>query len=270
MNFSGLGRFFVVDVFEQVEEELRSDRYKRLARTWLPVVGGVLLIALIAALSWWGWDSWQTSKADKASVAYDRGLESLAANNPIGADAAFVQAVKEGNGAYKALALQQRAQIALDANRIPDAIALLDEAADAIRDPILADFAALKAAWLVMDTNASLADIEGRLEPLTGDKRPYRFDAREALAMARLQYGQTAEARQALVLLKNDLDTPQAVGQRAGVAIEAIDAGVAANIKGITDRMATLPPPAAAPAVGAQPQGPAQAAPAPQAPPASQ
>ena len=25
----------MVDVFEQVEEELRSDRYKRLARTWL-------------------------------------------------------------------------------------------------------------------------------------------------------------------------------------------------------------------------------------------
>ena len=92
----------MVDVFEQVEEELRSDRYKRLARTWLPVAGGVLLVALVAALAFWGWDSWQTSKADKASVAYDRGLESLEANNPIGADAAFIQAAKDGNGAYKA------------------------------------------------------------------------------------------------------------------------------------------------------------------------
>ena len=67
----------MVDVFEQVEEELRSDRYKRLARTWLPVAGGVILVALIAALAFWGWDSWQTSKADKASVAYDRGLVSI-------------------------------------------------------------------------------------------------------------------------------------------------------------------------------------------------
>ncbi|WP_374596626.1 tetratricopeptide repeat protein [Brevundimonas sp.] len=267
----------MVDVFEQVEEELRSDRYKRLARTWLPVVGGVLLIALIAALSWWGWDSWQTSKADKASVAYDRGLDSLEAGNPIGADAAFVQAAKEGNGAYKALALQMRAQIAVDANRIPDAIRHLDDAAKATRDPILSDIAALKAAWLVMDTNASLADVEGRLEPLTGDKRPYRYDAREALAMARLQAGQTAEARQALVLLKNDLDAPQPVIQRAGAVVEAIDGGVAANLSALLQTMRNLPAPVATPPAGAPGSAPAAApapapapAQAPQAAPASQ
>ena len=129
----------MVDVFDQVEEELRSDRYKRLARTWLPVAGGVLLVALIAALAWWGWQKMETAKADKASVAYQRGLESLEANNPVGADAAFTQAADEGNAAYKALALQHRAGIAVQQNRIPDAVELLDEAAGATRDPLLAD-----------------------------------------------------------------------------------------------------------------------------------
>ena len=57
----------MVDVFEQVEEELRSDRYKRLARTWLPVAGVVLVVALVAALGWWGWDSLNSSKAAKAA-----------------------------------------------------------------------------------------------------------------------------------------------------------------------------------------------------------
>ena len=82
----------MVDVFDQVEEELRSDRYKRLARTWLPVAGGVLLVALIAALAWWGWQKMETSKAAKASIAYERGLESLESDNLVGAEAAFVQA----------------------------------------------------------------------------------------------------------------------------------------------------------------------------------
>ena len=67
----------MVDVFEQVEEELRSDRYKRMARTWLPIVAGLLVVALVAALAWWGWQSYQTNQADKASAAYDRGMEAL-------------------------------------------------------------------------------------------------------------------------------------------------------------------------------------------------
>ena len=156
----------MVDVFDQVEEELRSDRYKRLARTWLPPVLGVLLLALIAALGFWGWQTWQTSKADKASAAYERGMEAMQANNPVTARAAFVQAAREGNAAYRIMALQQQAEIALIENRKPEALALLDEAAKASRDPLLSDAPALKAAWLAMDT-ASLADLEERLEPLT-------------------------------------------------------------------------------------------------------
>ena len=255
----------MVDVFEQVEEELRSDRYKRLARTWLPVAGGVLLVALIAALAFWGWDSWQTSKADKASIAYDRGMESMAANNPVGADAAFAQAAKDGNGAYKAMALMQRANIALDANRVPDAIARFDEAAKASGDPLLRDAAVLKAAWLAMDSE-TLAQIEARLEPIAKDDRPFSPFALEALAMARLQHGQTAPAREAFVLLKNGLDTPQVISQRADLAIAAIDSGAAANLAAIIRAQAALP--VAAPA---QPAAPAQSgAPAPAAPAAAQ
>lgn len=242
----------MVDVFEQVEEELRSDRYKRLARTWLPVVGGVLLVSLIAALAFWGWDSWQTSKADKASLHYDRGLESLEANNPVGADAAFIQAAKEGNGAYRSMALQQRAAIALAGNRVDEAIGYLDEAARAARDPLLSDPAALKAAWLAMDTE-TLEQIEARLEPIARDGRPFSAFALEALAMARLQHGQVAPAREALVLLKNGLDTPEIVTQRADLAIATIDAGGAATLASITRAQANIPAAPAAPVVPAAP-----------------
>ena len=250
----------MVDVFEQVEEELRSDRYKRLARTWLPVAGGVLLVALIAALAFWGWDSWQTSKADKASVAYDRGMQSMQANNPVGADAAFTQAAKEGNGAYKALALMARAGIAVDANRIPDAIKLFDEAAKASRDPLFHDAAVLKAAWLAMDSE-TLPQIEARLTPIAEDDRPFSPFAVEALAMARLQHGQAPAAREALVLLKNGLDTPDIVAQRADIAIAAIDSGAVANLSAIVRAQAALPA-APPPAAAAQPGAPPAAAPA--------
>lgn len=249
----------MVDVFDQVEEELRSDRYKRLARTWLPVAGGVLLVALIAALAWWGWQKMETSKADKASIAYQRGLESLESNNLVGADAAFVQAADEGNAAYKALALQHRAGIAVQQNRIPAAVELFDEAAGASRDPLLSDGAAYKAALLLMDT-ASLEDVQARLEPLIEEGRPFRAFAREALAMAQLQHGKTAEARSSLVVLKNSLDTPREISQRAELALASIDDGTAANIAAILGAMAPLEAAAAADRAPAAP--PAAAAPA--------
>ena len=249
----------MVDVFEQVEEELRSDRYKRLARTWLPVAGGVLLVALIAALAFWGWDSWQTSRADKASLAYDRGLEALQANNPVTADAAFKQAAEEGNGAYKAMALMHRSGIALEAGRDAEALTLMDEAAKASRNPLIADLAAYKAALLAMDT-ASLEDVQRRLEPLAREGRPLAAYAQEAQALVLVQNGQGAQAKDILIVLKNGLETPEDIKQRAELVLASIDGGSVANIQAIVAAMRNLPPepaPTAAPSAAAPPAQPA-------------
>jgi hypothetical protein len=255
-----LGRRFVVDVFEQVEEELRSDRYKRMARTWLPIGAGLLVVALVAALGWWGWQSYVTNQADKASAAYDRGMEALQANNPSGADAAFAEAAESGNGAYKALALMQQAGIAVTANKTQDAVKLFDDAAKAAGDPIIADAAAIKAAFLLMDT-ASLEDIQKRLEPLAADKRPLHAFAQEAQAMALLQHGKTAEARQIFVQLQLGQNVPDDVRQRAQAGVQAVDSGTAPALADIVRAAVALPAPAAAPAAAAAPAQ-AEAAPA--------
>jgi len=248
----------VVDVFEQVEEELRSDRYKRMARTWLPIGAGLLAVALVAALGWWGWQSYVTNQADKASAAYDRGMEALQANNPSGADTAFAEAAKSGDGAYKALALMQQAGIAVSANKTQDAVKLFDDAAKAAGDPIIADAAAIKAAFLLMDT-APLEDIQKRLTPLADDKRPLHAFAQEALAMAQLQHGKTAEARQAFVQLQLGQDVPDDIRQRAQAGVQAIDSGTAGGLAAIVRAAVALPAPAATPAVAAPAAAPAPA-----------
>jgi hypothetical protein len=256
-----LGRRFVVDVFEQVEEELRSDRYKRMARTWLPIGAGLLVVALVAALGWWGWQSYMTNQADKASAAYDRGMIALQADNPSGADAAFAEAAKSGNGAYKALALMQQAGIAVTANKTEDAVKLFDDAAKAAGDPIIADAAAIKAAFLLMDT-APLADIQKRLEPLANDKRPLHAFAQEAQAMALLQHGKTAEARQIFVQLQLGQNVPDDIRQRAQAGVQVVDSGTAAGLAAIVRAAVALPTPAVAAAQSPAAPAPAEAAPA--------
>lgn len=217
-----------------------------MARRWLPVVGAVLAVALAVALAWWGWDSWQTSRANQGSVAYDRGMEALEAGNPTGADTAFAEAAKVGNGAYKALALSQQAGIALGRNNKAEAIRLLDEAAKASRDPLLSDQATLKAVFLLMEGRidaAKMTDIQTRLEPLTREDRPLRAFAQEALAMAQLQMGQVQPARAAFVQLQLGQEVPEQVRQRAQAAIDTIDSGIAPALAPIVGAMDAIPPP---------------------------
>lgn len=251
----------MTDVFEEVEEEIRSERLKRLARTWLPVVGGILALALVAALAWWGWHSYQTSRAHTASVAYQRGLEALQSGDGAGAETAFAEAEKSGNGAYRALALQQRAGIAVTANRMPDAVALFDQAAKASGDPILADTARLKAAMLLMDT-VTLEEIETRLEPLAAEGRPLRPFAQEALGMARLQHNKPAEAREMFVLLTLGQDVPDSIRQRAQAATGMIDSNTASGLVPIIAAQSITP--ATPPAMPVGPDGRPLAAQAPQ------
>jgi hypothetical protein len=256
---TAFGATVLVDVFEQVEEELRSERYKRLARTWLPIGAGVGVVALIGALGWWGYQSWQTNEADKASAAYERGLEALQAGNTDGANTAFGEAADSASKGYKVLALMQQAGIAVDQNKIKEAVALFDEAAKASGDPVLSDPAALKAAYLLIDT-APLEEIQKRLEPLTADKRPFQAMAQEALAMAMLQHGKSAEAREIFVQLQLGQDAPEAVRQRAQLAVQTIDAGTFSVLPKIVTEAAKLP--AVAPQAAPQAEAPQAAAPA--------
>ena len=112
-----------------------------------------------------------------------------------------------------------------------------------------------------MDAGASLDDLEKRLKPLIGENRPLAPFANYTLALARLQHGKTAEARDLLVVLKNGLDTPQDLSQQAAAVLSQIDSGTIAVLPKIDEAMRNLPAPAAGP--GAAPAAPAASAPRP-------
>lgn len=245
------------DVFEEVEESLRSERWNALFRRWWPVAAAIAGVAVLVVGGIWFWDARKGWTGAEASQAYQRGMEALQAENTEAAEAAFVEVEGAGNGPYAALALMQRAGLRLDRGETAEAVALFDQAAEATDAPMITDIAQLKAAWVLMDSG-SLEDVTARLSPLTEDGRPFRYHAQEALALARLQHGQTDAARQQLQALTLALDIPDSLRQRAQLALSLIDSGAASSLPGIVEAAGRAA--AAAEAEAARPGAPAPGA----------
>ena len=261
----------MVDLFEEVEEELRSDRYRALIRRVLPWVTGAFALVLAGYLGYWAWTAYQDRNLAAASSAYQKGVDAIGQGERVDAERAFETAAKTGAPAFKTLALIQQGDLKVGTNQ-PDAAAkLYDEAAAAAPNIIFGDLARLKAAQALLDT-APLPQLQTRLAPLTDPKRPFAVYAKEALAMAKLMAGapaKTAEARRDFQVLSLSLTAPEDMRERAQMAIALIDAGEAPTAVAAVKSAATMPPspllsmaplPSAAPAQdqpgqGAQSQG---------------
>ncbi len=186
----------MTDLFDEVEEQLRSDRYRTLARKALPWILAVLAAGLVAFLAVWGWQRYREQTSNKASAEYGQALEALAKGDQAGAAKLWTDVSKSPSKAYKSLALMQLGALRLQADKPTEAVALFDQAAAAAPDDVIGDAARLKSAFAVLDT-APFRDVEARLTPLMQDGRPYRVQAREALAFAKLMAGNAAGAREA-------------------------------------------------------------------------
>ena len=232
----------MTDLFEEVEEQLRSDRYRQFARTALPWLLGFAAIALAVTLGYWGWDSYRTTQVNKASEEYAQAMEAMGGGNVGKAKELWTSVSKSPAGAYKALSLMHLAAFAHNDKKPAEEVKLLDEAAKAASDPVIGDAARLKSAFALLDTG-SAKDLEARLTPLTETGRPYRVQAREALGFARLMAGDTAGAREQFVVISQSLDAPEGARERAKAAMDLIDSGSAKAVPAVARAAAALPPP---------------------------
>jgi hypothetical protein len=254
----------VTDNFlEEVEGRLRSEKQQDLLVRAIPVAVGAVVLIILAMLAYWGWQTWQHRQMSKASETYAAAMLSAQSGDFAKASQQFGQVGKSAPAAYRSLALQQEAALRLRENKTSEAVALLDQAANADKDPILSDAARLKSALALLDT-APYDQVEKRLTPLLDTKRPYHVAAREALAMARLKAGQLPAARREFSALVNGLDTPDSMRERAQAAVAVIDSGTAGSIGAVLTAKPQMPamPQMQAPPPGARMAGPPQGAPA--------
>jgi hypothetical protein len=170
-----------------------------------------LVIGSAAAV---GWRAWQEQERLEDARRYAT-AQQLLRDKPAEAAEAFAALAEDARGGYRVLARLRAAEARALAGDSAAATAALEQlAANDEADPVyraLGELLVAQRGFADGQPGALLAE----LEPLVGIDGPWRYSALELRALAQMQSGDTAAARQTLDDLLADPLTPPQLGQRA-------------------------------------------------------
>ncbi len=206
------------DIFDEVEEDLRAERARRMwQRFGTPIIGAALLF--VAGLAGWqGWQWYETRNREAAAAAFmaaHRAAEAEGADLPAIASR-FEALAAEGPSGYRTVALLRAAALKAHTGDREAALAMYDRiAADTSVDALYRDLASLMWVLRALDT-ADPAVLAARVAPLARPDGPWSASARELAALVAIRAGQRDEARRALEALAADVTAPRSIRDRAG------------------------------------------------------
>lgn len=247
----------MTDIFREVEEEVRRERYAQLWKKYGDYVIAGAALVIIAAAGIQLWRVYHQRELVKASVTYAAAGQMLDAGAATAAATTYAKLAETAPGGYSQLALLQKGNALLQAGQTQQAVEAYKQVA-AKGDTLLAPVARIRAAWATVDT-ADRSELDTLLKPLLDDTNPWHPMAREIIAYADYRSGATAKALSAFQAIAKDSATPAAVRQRSQWMATYLAAGGDANFGTVPPPVRTIPttPPTnqpAAPAQGAKPQ----------------
>ena len=210
------------DIFREVDEDLRHERYKRLwDRFGIYLIGlAVLIVVGVGGYKTWEW--WERSQAQATGDRFLSALELSEAGRHAEAIAALDAIAADGSGEYPMLAIFRSAGEKAAAGDTEGAVAEYD-AIVARRDlpPLVGDLARIRAAMLLSDTLGP-EELQSRIGDLVQTGSPWRQAAREILGLAAYRVGDYATARTYFDQIADDQESGQGVRQRAQLMLGLI------------------------------------------------
>ena len=230
----------------EIDEELRRERLLQLWDKYGTYVVAAAVALVVGVIGYQYYQSRRVAANEAASIQYLVALRDFAFNKNAEAQKALEELAANAPAGYAALARLRLAAAEHSAGNAEEAVAAYEEIAkDSGIDPILADYAKLQVAMLKLDT-ASFTDVKNRLTPLSSDRSPWRYSARELLGIAAYKAGRGPEARNYFQRLAADRLTPPGIIERSRVMIallnEAEQASTASSSPGKSEAPAPKEP----------------------------
>lgn len=212
------------DLIDEVDEELRAERAKKLAQRYGGLATGALLLAIAGVAGWEGWNWYERREAAQAGQAF------LAATRDAAVEGADLRAsaerfsglVQGAPAGYRTLARLRAAALLAETGQLDAALAAWEAISrDNETDALYRDLATVLWGLHALD-QGDAAVIEARMGPLGVPGAPWRASAQEVLALAALKRGNTEQARRALQAVLADATTPQGLRERAGRLLQGL------------------------------------------------
>lgn len=211
------------DIFREVDEDIRHEKYRRLWERFGPWVIVVAVLIVVGTGGYRGWLYWQESQAQKAGDTFMEAVD-LSNSGKYDEAQALLDELAGATGGYPELSRMRSAAL-LAQNGKPqealDAFTAISQDA-AVREDIRT-IATLRAAYIAMDSEDYTA-VAARVEKLAGAGLPFRGAAREILAVSAWKSGDIENARKWIKELTDDAETPADVSRRIGLLSDVIRA----------------------------------------------
>ena len=235
------------DIFQEVEEEVRRERYEQLWKEYGDYIIAAAAFLIIAVAGLQLWRTYEQREQVKASAQYSAALQLMQSGQSPAAAQAFGKIAADAPGGYAKIARLQEAGALLAAGRTADAIKLYTEV-EGGNDEMLSNLARIRLAWATIDSSTR-EQLQTQLASLTDPGNAWNPMAREILAYSDYRDGATAQALSEYKRLAADKNAPQVLHERATAMTTFLTAGGGRDY-------GTIPAPAApTPSADTAPQG---------------
>lgn len=203
------------NIFQEIDEELRSDRMRALWRRFGPfVIGAAVAVVVIVAVNE-GWTWYHANNAAKSSDELYAAFEAIDGGDLAAAQTQLDSLIADGSGSYPVLAQFRKAGVLAKEGKVDEAVAAYDALANSQSNAHLRELALVLGGTLMVDAG-TLADVESRVGSIAAEGSALRNAARETLGLAQYKAGDFAAAQANFEAVVNDPLAQSNVRNRMG------------------------------------------------------
>lgn len=213
------------DIFREIDEELRQERYEKLWRQYGRYVIGAAVVLVVAVAGYQGWRQYDTGQKEARGAKFSAALNAIAEGRDAEARSILGALARESGSGIGGLARLHQAALLTKSGDRAGAVKIYDQlSADGGVDKPLRDLATILFALHSMaDEKADVAALRERLTPLAKENVPWRYSALEILGVLARREGKTAQAKKLFQQIADDPNAPQGTRTRATQLLAVMD-----------------------------------------------